>query len=140
MLSACSTGANSLRSDESPLPTAAEPNEMYMDASGPLIADEASGCLWIGHRTDQLWPPGYRARFVDGVGQLVDGNGTVVAEEGDVLGAGGGGGSGQVDRCGGTAFHGVAGSVLYIGGIVNCTELARAGEPIDPPCERALGR
>jgi hypothetical protein len=65
---------------------------------GELRGNAEQGCLWleptgeyaaIGERVSVVWPHGYAARFVPGP-QLLDEEGRVVAEEGDVVEATGG--------------------------------------------------
>jgi hypothetical protein len=73
---------------------------------GTLRGDANQGCLWLepagvseglAERVSVVWPHGYAARF-DPVPQLLDEEGRVVAEEGDVLEAGGGT-TDSIDSC-----------------------------------------
>lgn len=63
--------------------------------------DEDGGCLWLeedGVRQPVLWPREYVARFAPV--QLLDGNGNVVASEGDAIrGSGGYGPFEEMTRC-----------------------------------------
>ena len=46
----------------------------------------------LGDELPLVWPHGYSARLVDGVGELLDANGSIVARDGDTLSGIGGGG------------------------------------------------
>ena len=46
----------------------------------------------LGDELSLVWPNGYRARLVNGTGELLDPNGAIVARDGDTLSGIGGGG------------------------------------------------
>lgn len=72
-------------------------------AQGTLVPDPRSGLALAsgnGERTPVMWPFGYSARLVDGVIELVDSSGALVAREGDMVQMGGGfGASGLFYSC-----------------------------------------